>query len=246
MKIALIGYGKMGKAVEAQARAKGHEIVLRVTGDNLSELTPEKIKLADVAIEFSQPDAAVKNISFCLENGIPVVSGTTGWLEEMEYVKSLCKKHQGTFFYASNFSIGVNILFALNCYLANLMKNQPGYDVSIEEAHHVQKLDYPSGTAITLAQGIIERSEKIKWAGRLNDENIEGDELGEDSALIIKSMRVGQVPGAHLVKWVSKIDEIKISHVAHSREGFATGALAAAEWLIGKKGYFGMKDMLGF
>ncbi len=248
MKIALIGYGKMGKVIEKLALTKGHEVALRISRHNLQDLNLEKIQYADVAIDFSLPETAFNNIAFCLENNIPIVSGTTGWLEKMDEARALCSKHQGAFFYASNFSIGVNILFALNRFLASMMKGQPQYDVSIEEIHHVQKLDHPSGTAITLAKGILAHSNrKGSWEARLE----KGDRVGNEAAvvsekLIITSKRGGSVPGTHLIKWSSAIDKIEIGHVAHSREGFAAGALAAAEWIIGKEGSFGMEDMLGF
>ena len=244
MKIALIGYGKMGRAIEKLALTKGHEIALRISQNNLHDLNSESISLADVAIEFSLPETAFNNISFCLKNSVPVVSGTTGWLDKMDEIKMLCSKNKGAFFYASNFSIGVNILFALNRFLASMMKEQPQYDISMEEIHHTQKLDHPSGTAITLANDIIDLSgHKRSWGGILDGND---GQRTDSEALKIISKRIGEVPGSHFVKWSSAIDQIEISHIAHSREGFAMGALSAAEWLVGKKGCFGMEDMLGF
>lgn len=246
MKIAIIGYGKMGKAIEKQALSKGHEVVLRISKKNsLTELVAENFTNIDAAIEFSQPETAFTNIAFCLKNQIPVVSGTTGWLDQMEEVTALCKKHDGTFFYASNYSIGVNMLFALNRYLSNLMQNQYDYKPSIEEIHHTQKLDYPSGTAITLAEGIIQYSNELSdWQAKMDDAE-EAKPVDEDT-LPILSKRIENVPGSHYVRWSSPIDNIEINHVAHSREGFVMGALSALEWVKGKKGIFGMKDMLGF
>lgn len=246
MKIALIGYGKMGKAVERVALSKGHEIILRIAKNNIEDLTKERLGEADVAIEFSLPSTAFHHISLCIKNNLPVVSGTTGWMDRRSEIEELCMKKNGTFFYASNFSIGVNLLFAVNRYLAGLINKHEQYDVAIEEIHHTQKLDYPSGTALTLAKGIIEKSNlKNSWSGFLDGKDSE-DVPNNDSILKITSKRIDQVPGSHFVKWSSAIDYLEISHVAHSREGFAMGALAAAEWVIGKKGILGMEDMLGF
>lgn len=246
MKIALIGYGKMGQTIDRLAKAAGHEVVLKISSSNAAELTPENLRPADVAIEFSRPETAFENITLCLRSGVPVVVGTTGWLDRLEEAKNRCKINGGAFLYASNFSIGVNIFFAVSRYLAGLMEGRPQYDVRMEEIHHTQKLDHPSGTAITLAEGILnEISRKKFWTARL-----EGDDNGQNGAtaeqLPILSKRIEHVPGTHIVTWASGIDTIEISHTAHSREGFAAGALAAAEWIIGKQGYFEMKDMLGF
>ena len=247
MKIALIGYGKMGKAVEKLALAKGHDIVLRITQGNHEELKGENLKMADVAIEFSLPSTAFHNIAACLKNNLPVVSGTTGWLGQMPAIKELCRHHDGGFFYASNFSVGVNLLFSINRVLAKFMKHHRQYDVSIEEIHHTQKLDYPSGTALTLAEGIIENSSiKQAWTADLTSDNRQVETKEEENKLVITSKRINSIPGSHYVKWSSPIDQIEISHVAHSREGFAMGAVSAAEWIIGKKGVFGMNDLLGF
>jgi 4-hydroxy-tetrahydrodipicolinate reductase len=238
MKIALIGYGKMGHAIEEIASKKGHEVVLRITHKNLHDLSKENIKKADVAIEFTNPDSAVSNILFCLENNIPVISGTTGWLSKIKIVEEKCKEVNGSFLYASNFSIGVNIFFELNKKLATLMKPHPGYEIQMEEVHHTQKKDAPSGTAITLANQIIDVSaQKNKWVNR---------ETENKNELQIISKRVQEVAGIHSIKYLSDVDSIEIIHTAHSRRGFAEGAVLAAEFIIDKKGIFSMKDVLNF
>ncbi len=238
MKIALIGYGKMGKAIESIALDNGHETVLKIDSGNIGELTAENIRKADVAIEFSRPETAFSNIRLCLENGVPIVVGTTGWLDQLEEASELCEKEKGALFIASNFSVGVNIFFALNRYLARMMEQQPQYDIQMEEIHHTQKLDAPSGTAITLAEGILhEISRKKSWAK---------EEAESETEIPIISKRKGQVPGTHKIQYLSGIDTLTIKHEAHSREGFARGALQAAEWIIGKQGVLGMSDMLGF
>ena len=234
----------MGKTIEGIALTKGHQIALQIDRDNLEDLTAENLKQADVAIEFSRPETAFDNIVFCLEAGVPVVSGTTAWLERLEEAKTICRQTGGAFLYASNFSIGVNLFVARNRRLAAMMASQKQYDVAMEEIHHTQKLDAPSGTAVTLAEGILsEVSRKKKWicveGGGGSPAPIAGD-------LLIASKRTGAVPGTHIVRWESAADTIEISHTAHSREGFAAGALAAAEWIVGKKGFFEMKDVLGF
>jgi 4-hydroxy-tetrahydrodipicolinate reductase len=238
MKIALLGYGKMGHAIEEIALQKGHEIVLRITDENLQELTKENIKKAEVAIEFTNPESAVKNILFCLTENVPVVCGTTGWLNHLKTIEEKCKKLNGTFLYASNFSIGVNIFFELNKKLAALLKPHPAYDVAIEEIHHTQKKDAPSGTAITLAEQIIANSgRKNKW---INTETENENEVS------IISKRIDEVAGTHSVKYSSPVDDIEIIHTAHNRKGFAEGAVLAAEFIAGKKGIFTMKEVLGF
>lgn len=238
MKIALIGYGKMGKTIERLALDKGHDIVLKIDKDDQDELTAENLQKANVAIEFTQPESAFANVTTCLKAGIPVVSGTTGWLENLPKAKEICQASGTAMIHATNFSIGVNIFFALNRYLAKMMETQVQYDVQIEEIHHTQKLDAPSGTAITLAQGILsEISRKNKWVNQETD---------KESELSIISKRVDPAPGTHTIVYSSEIDTITISHEAHSREGFALGALTAAEWIIGKKGFFTMQDVLGF
>lgn len=230
MKIALLGYGKMGQVIERIALERGHEIVLQKTEHD----TFDGLEKADVAIDFSAPDAAVSNISACLNNGIAIVSGTTGWLEHYHEMAQLCEEKKGAFIYGSNFSLGVNIFFELNSYLAKLMSNLKQYSVSMEEIHHTQKLDAPSGTAITLAKDIIANSDYSSWAL----------ESAKEDEIFIDAKRIENVPGTHSVFYKSEIDEIEIKHTAHSREGFALGAVVAAEWLLGKQGVFSMKDVL--
>lgn len=230
MKIALLGYGKMGKVIEKIALERGHEIVLRKSGKD----SFEGLNNADVAIDFSIPDAALTNISTCLNSNIPIISGTTGWLDNYDQVVSLCKEKNGAFIYGSNFSLGVNIFFELNEQLAKIMAKFDQYKVAMEEIHHTQKLDAPSGTAISLAKGIIDNSDYSSWAL----ENAKSDEL------LIEAKRIENVPGTHTVFYNSEVDTIEIKHTAHSRDGFALGAVIAAEWIQGKKGIFTMKDVL--
>jgi len=231
MKIALLGYGKMGKVIEKIALQRGHEIVLRKGSSD----SFEGITNADVAIDFSVPSSAVSHISECLNQNIPVISGTTGWLENYDEMVHLCQAKNGSFIYASNFSLGVNIFFELNNYLAKMMKNLKDYNVSMEEIHHTQKLDAPSGTAISLANGIIENTDYVNWT-------LENPCKNE---IHIDAKRIENIPGTHAVFYDSKVDQIEIKHTAHSREGFALGSVIAAEWLMGKKGVFTMKDVLG-
>ncbi|HMV09642.1 MAG TPA: 4-hydroxy-tetrahydrodipicolinate reductase [Cyclobacteriaceae bacterium] len=234
MRILLLGYGKMGKAIEQIALDRGHEIAGRIDSENLAQIASSK---ADVAIEFSQPEAAFNNIKACLENNIPVACGTTGWLERKAEVDALTKKYNGTFFYASNYSVGVNIFFKLNRQLAVMMKSFDQYRVSIDETHHTEKKDAPSGTAITLAEGLITGGIGKTWTKQPSDN---ADEI------TINSFRIDAVPGTHIVKYASVIDDLEIRHIAHSREGFARGAVMVAEWLPGKKGVLGMDDFLKF
>ena len=237
MKIALIGYGKMGHAIEQIALQRGHEIVSVIDVNNQEDFTSDAFKSADVAIEFSMPAVAMDNYRRAFAAGVPVVSGTTGWLEHLPEIKEACKAGQ-TFFYASNFSLGVNIFFALNKYLAKIMNDFPAYDVRMVETHHVHKLEAPSGTAITLAEGLIDNIErKNKW--------VEGKEPAEDE-IGICSVREGEVPGIHTVIYESDVDTISITHDAKSRMGFALGAVIAAEFTCGKKGFLTMQDMLKF
>jgi 4-hydroxy-tetrahydrodipicolinate reductase len=230
MKIALLGYGKMGKVIEKIALERGHQIVLKKT----STTTFEGLSTADVAIDFSVPDVAVENISTCLEKGIPIISGTTGWLEKYDEMVVLCNEKKGAFLYGSNFSLGVNLFFELNSYLAQLMSKFKEYNVSMEEIHHTQKLDKPSGTAISLAKDIIKNSEKKNWSIESPSEN----------DLFIDVKRIENVPGTHTVTYNSEVDFIEIKHIAHNREGFALGSVIAAEWIADKKGVFTMKDVL--
>ncbi|MEZ5043529.1 MAG: 4-hydroxy-tetrahydrodipicolinate reductase [Saprospiraceae bacterium] len=236
MKIALLGYGKMGKTIDQLAQAAGHQVVLRIDVDNNADLNAGNLSGVDVAIEFTRPESAFQNIVTCLENGVPIVCGTTGWLDRLEEAKQLVEKYQGGLFYASNYSIGVNIFFALNRYLAAIMNKYDQYEVQMEEVHHTQKLDAPSGTAITLAEGILaELARKANWINAPTT---------QPAQLPIISKRIDKVPGTHEVSYESPVDTITITHTAHSREGFARGALAAAEWLVGKTGFYGMEDML--
>lgn len=231
MKIALLGYGKMGKTIEKIATERGHTIVLKVDKDD----TNYDLSDADVAIDFSIPSAAVNNITNCFNAGVPVVSGTTGWLEYYNMIVGLCEEKKGSFIYASNYSLGVNLFFELNKKLAKMMSPLEGYNVKMEEIHHTEKLDAPSGTAITLAEGIIENSDNTKW---------QLDEADENTIPII-AKRIEKVPGTHTVTYSSQVDDIEIKHTAHNRNGFALGAVVAAEWLKEKVGVFGMKDVLG-
>ncbi len=230
MKIALLGYGKMGKIIEKLAVKKGHTIVSRINQYS----SKEEILKADIAIEFSTPQAAVSNIKFCLENDIPIVSGTTGWLAHYDKMIKLCENRNGSFIYASNFSIGVNLFFSINEYVSNIMEPWKDYQVSIEEVHHNQKLDTPSGTAVTLAEEIIRNSDKKNW--ELNGTEAEN--------INITAKRINDIKGTHIINYDSNIDTILIKHEAHSRDGFALGAILAAEWLVDKKGIFTMKDVL--
>lgn len=230
MNIALLGYGRMGKEIEKIAMSRGHKIVIKKDqGDEVD------IKKADVAIDFSVPSAAFENITLCLENNVPVISGTTGWLAKYEEAIALCHKHKGAFIYASNFSLGVNIFFELNKRLAQMMDKVSGYQLSMEEIHHTKKLDAPSGTAITLAEGIINHSSKEKWTL---------EQTQDEKSIPIVAKRIPDVPGTHAVTYDSEVDTIEIKHTAHSRKGFALGAVIAAEWLHGKQGVFSMKDVL--
>jgi 4-hydroxy-tetrahydrodipicolinate reductase len=231
MKIALLGYGKMGHVIERIAMDRGHEIVLRKSDqDSFAGL-----ENSDVAIDFSIPDAAVTNISTCFEKGIPVISGTTGWLEHYPKMVQLCEEQKGAFIYASNFSLGVTIFFELNTYLSKMMAQFTQYQTSITETHHIQKLDAPSGTAITLAEGIINHSDYSSWG--LN-------EIKTADELLIKAERIPNIPGTHVVTYRSDVDTIEIKHEANNRDGFALGAVVAAEWIFGKTGVYSMKDVL--
>ncbi len=238
MKIALIGYGKMGQEIEKIALDRGHEIVSIIDISRNDSFDDERFKSADVAIEFTRPEAAYNNYLKCFEANIPVVSGTTGWLEQLPNIKERCDKDGQTFFYASNFSLGVNIFFELNKQLARIMNKMSDYNVSMEEVHHTQKLDAPSGTAITLAEGIIENIDaKTDW-------KLENEENSTD--LAIKAIREGEVPGIHTIKYESPVDEITIHHSAKSRKGFALGAVLAAEFAAKNKGFLSMNDLLNF
>ena len=232
MKIALLGYGKMGKAIEKIALNRGHQIILKVDENT----TSYDISIVDIAIDFSTPTIAFKNISNSINNNIPVISGTTGWYQDYDKVTELCKEKNGAFIAATNFSLGVNIFFELNENLAKMMANLKEYDCSIEEIHHTEKLDAPSGTAITLAEGIIKNTDKKEW--ELNVTN-----SGDSLPIIAK--RIPNVSGTHAINYKSQIDTLEIKHTAHNREGFALGAVIAAEWLLDKKGVYTMKNVLG-
>lgn len=237
MKIALIGYGKMGKAIEQIALERGHEVVLRITSSNRHEMGPEALSIVDVAIEFTGPHAAAANVQELLYAGVPTISGSTGWNENIPAAKEQAIANDTAFLHASNFSIGVNVFFEINKALATLMKGRDEYKAVVEETHHVHKKDAPGGTAITIAEQVIQAlGNKTGWA--LND-------ASQPGVLPIYAHRVGEVPGTHKVTYSSTIDDIEIIHTAHSRQGFALGAVLAAEFLAGKKGVFSMRDVLG-
>ena len=237
MKIALIGYGKMGKAIESIALNKGHEIVLKIDIQNNQDFTEAAIQKADVAIEFTGPHSAYENVKKCIAWGIPVVSGSTGWLDQWKEIKDLCDEKNGTLIYSSNYSIGVNLFFELNKQLAQLMQPYNSYDVSMTEVHHTEKKDAPSGTAISLAEQILTHlGRKNKW---VNSASANSNEL------VIQSERMDPAPGTHMIKYSSEVDDIEIIHTAHTRVGFASGAVLAAEFAFEKKGIFTMKDVLG-
>ena len=236
MNIALIGYGKMGKAIHEIAKQRGHEAVLIIDADNLHDLTPENIKKADVVIEFTSPHTAFKNVTFCLQQSVPVVCGSTGWLDKLDEAKAIAEAARTGLIVASNFSVGVNIFFEVNKRLAQLMATQDSYDVSLKEIHHTAKKDAPSGTAISLAEQVLDAvPRKEKWVN---------DESSNESDLSIISERIDPAPGTHFVKYSSAVDDIEIIHTAHNRTGFALGAVLAAEFLKNKTGFFGMKEVL--
>ena len=237
MNIALVGYGKMGRIIETVAQSRGHQIVLRIDLDNAAELNAENISKADVAIEFTGPHSAYNNLDKCMELGIPTVSGSTGWLDDYPAIEKKCREKNGSFLYASNFSVGVNIFFEINKRLALLMAPQSEYDVTVTEIHHTQKKDAPSGTAITIAEQILEAlPRKQRWVNHISDNP-------EDLEII--SERTDPYPGLHKVSYRSEIDDIEITHNAHNRNGFALGAVLAAEYIKDKKGIFTMKEVLG-
>jgi 4-hydroxy-tetrahydrodipicolinate reductase len=237
MNIALIGYGKMGKAIEQIALPKGHQVVLKIDINNAADFNAANLAKADVAIEFTGPHSAFDNVMKCIEWGIPVVCGSTGWLDKWETVKASCTQYSGALVYASNYSIGVNLFFELNKYLAALMDSHTEYNVLMEEIHHTEKKDAPSGTAITLAEQVLAAiGRKKQW---VNETTNAADELE------IISKRIDTAPGTHTIKYTSSVDDIEITHTAHNRIGFAGGAVLAAEFLNGKKGIYNMKDVLG-
>lgn len=250
MKIALVGYGKMGKIIEGIAKSRGHEIVSIIDIDNQQDFESDAFKSADVAIEFSIPKVAPANVRKCFAAGVPVVCGTTGWQDQMEDVKKDMAAQNGTLFWSSNYSIGVNIFNAVNKYLAKIMNGFTNYDVKMSEVHHIHKLDWPSGTAITLAEGIVDNLDrKTKWVkGQLTkpDGTTEGTEDCKADEMPVSAIRRGEVPGIHTIVYESDVDTITIDHNAKSREGFALGAVVAAEFTAGKKGFLGMTDMFDF
>jgi 4-hydroxy-tetrahydrodipicolinate reductase len=237
MNIALIGYGKMGKAIEEIAVGRDHHIVLKINDENLQDLTKENTSKADVAIEFTSPHSAFDNVKNIIGYGVPVICGSTGWTERLHEINAYCKEQNGAFLYASNFSVGVNIFFELNKKLAALMAPHPEYNISLEEIHHTQKKDAPSGTSITLAEQVLEQvTRKTKWVNEKSD---------DPAMLSILSKREDPAPGTHSIKYTSPVDDIEIVHTAHNRQGFALGAVLAAEFIKGKKGIFSMNDVLG-
>lgn len=245
MKLALLGYGKMGQIIERFALERGHEVVLKITIDNLQDLTVANLAKADVAIDFSAPDAVVNNIYKCFEASVPIVVGTTGWYGKLQEIKNDCLSSNNTLLYGSNFSIGVNLFFYLNKVLAKLMNNYPAYEVQVEEIHHTQKLDAPSGTAMTIAEDIIENLDrKTEWLNEIVGTPI--PEIIKNEQLLIESHRIENVPGTHTVVYSSEVDDIEIKHTAHSRAGFALGALVAAEWLQNKQGFYNVADVFNF
>jgi 4-hydroxy-tetrahydrodipicolinate reductase len=243
MKIALLGYGKMGKIIEEIAISRGHSVVLKVNSSNSATFSDFELQQADVAIEFSRPDSVMNNISRCVNANVPIVVGTTGWYGELDSVKATVQNKDASLFYASNFSLGVNLFFKMNEQLADLMKPFPEYEPSIEEIHHIHKLDAPSGTGITLADGLISHlGRKKNW--KLYSEN--GPDSANETELPLIAIRKGEVPGTHTVTYSSAIDRISMTHEAFNRKGFATGSVVAAEWIISRKGVYTMRDLLGY
>lgn len=239
MKIALFGYGKMGKVIEKIALERGHEISAKVSSQQPKESFD--LSTTDVVIEFSRPESAIENIEFCLSHNLPVVIGTTGWYDDFDRLESMCQSSHGALLHATNFSVGVNIFFQLNKVLAKIMNNQQDYSAEVVEIHHTEKLDAPSGTGITLCEGIIDETKQYKhW------KNVKKSQIEDEQALSIESLRLPEVPGTHEVKWSSSIDTIELKHTAHSREGFGLGAVIAAEWILNKHGVFTMQDVLKF
>jgi 4-hydroxy-tetrahydrodipicolinate reductase len=245
MKIAILGYGKMGRIIEQFATERGHEIVLKINIDNTEDLTLANLGMADVAIDFSTPDSALSNIELCFDAGVPVVVGTTGWYGHLQTVKNKCVEGNKTLLYASNFSIGVNVFFFVNKVLAKIMNRYPQYEVQVEEIHHTQKLDSPSGTAMTISEGILsELDRKNEWVNELIGSAEEF--IVKPDQLLIESHRIEDVPGTHTVIYSSEVDDIEFKHKAHNRAGFALGAVLAAEWLEDKTGFYTITDMFDF
>lgn len=248
MNIALLGYGKMGKIIEKIATDRGHEIVLKIDEHTLDQFTVENLKKADAAIDFTTPDSVLGNIQKCFEAQTPIVVGTTGWYGQLQQVKNDCEKYNSALLYASNFSVGVNVFFYVNQVLAKLMNKYPYYEVQVEEIHHAQKLDSPSGTAMTIAEGIIENLDaKSEWVNVLEQaDSSEAINQVKNNQVLIESLRIDSVPGTHTVIYDSEVDSIEFKHTAHNRSGFALGAVLAAEWINGKKGFYTATDMFNF
>ena len=245
MKLALLGYGKMGHIIEKIAIDRGHQIVLRIDALNPEDLTSENLQKADVAIDFSTPGSVLKNMEACFEASVPVVVGTTGWYDHLTEVENKCREGNKTMLYASNFSVGVNVFFHVNKMLARIMNRYPQYEVQVEEIHHTQKLDSPSGTAITIAEGIVGQLErKSEWVNELVGDD--RDVIARPEQLLIESHRIEEVPGTHTVIYSSEVDEIELKHTAHSRTGFALGAVIAAEWLKDRRGFYTVSDIFDF
>lgn len=245
MKIAILGFGKMGQIIEQFAMERGHDVVLKVNADNLEELTVSNLKNADVAIDFSTPDCVLQNIALCFDAGVAIVVGTTGWYGRLQEVKNQCIEGNNTLLYASNFSVGVNVFFFVNRVLAKIMNRYPQYEVQVEEIHHTEKLDSPSGTAMSIAEGIIgELNRKNEWVNELIGSHSEL--ITKPDQLLIESHRIEDVPGTHTVIYSSEVDDIEFKHKAHSRAGFALGAVLAAEWVNGKNGFYNVTDMFDF
>ncbi|MFA5245110.1 MAG: 4-hydroxy-tetrahydrodipicolinate reductase [Pedobacter sp.] len=245
MKIAILGYGKMGRIIEQFAFERGHEVVLKVNIDNTADLNIANLRLADVAIDFSTPDSVLSNIDLCFTAGVPIVVGTTGWYAKLQEIKDKCVAGNNTLMYASNFSVGVNVFFFVNKILAKIMNRYPQYEVQVEEIHHTEKLDSPSGTAMTIAEGILEELDrKNEWVNELigSEEQV----VAKPEQLLIESHRIEEVPGTHTVIYSSEVDDIEFKHKAHSRSGFALGAVIAAEWLENKTGFYNINDMFDF
>jgi 4-hydroxy-tetrahydrodipicolinate reductase len=245
MKLALLGYGKMGHIIEQIAIDRGHQIALRIDALNPEDLTPNNLQKADVAIDFSTPNSVLRNIDVCFEAGVPLIVGTTGWYDKLTMIENKCIAGNNTMLYASNFSVGVNIFFHINKVLASVMNRYSQYEVQVEEIHHTQKLDSPSGTAITIAEGIIDQlNRKTEWVNELVGNNVET--VVKPAQLLIESHRIEEVPGTHTVIYSSEVDEIEIKHTAHNRTGFALGAVLAAEWIKDRKGFYSISDMFDF
>ncbi len=245
MKVAILGYGKMGQMIEQLAIERGHDVTLKINAENLADLTVENLKHADVAIDFSTPDSAIRNIGICFDAGVPIVVGTTGWYGRLQDIKNQCKEGNNTLLYGSNFSVGVNIFFFVNKILAKIMNQYGQYDVQVEEIHHTEKLDSPSGTAMSIAEGIIAGVDrKTEWVNELIGSTPEL--VTKPSQLLIESHRIEDVPGTHTVIYSSEVDEIEFKHKAHNRAGFALGAVLAAEWVQNKTGFFNITDMFDF